>query len=167
VYSDLICRDVYSETSLSSNRIVDIGLDSANTVAFCDFESHVTILTPVGAPRVLDEPVLDTVFFTVTNDKDSVVQLCAAWSIIVNASLVAQYGVVCMNCDSYWSLLVQSILQVNWVSRVDLNDWVDLDISCIFLFVLTSSMSIASSQLCNLLFQAFEVVVCAIRETVR
>jgi len=36
-------------------------------------ETHVTALTPAGAPGVLDDPVLDTTLLTVTDKKDTVV----------------------------------------------------------------------------------------------
>ena len=50
-------------------------MDTADTRAINGSESDVTVLTPFGAPRVLDNPVVNTVLGTVTNSEDSVVNV--------------------------------------------------------------------------------------------
>ena len=62
---------------------VDRGhLDAADTLAFNAGELDVALITPVGVPGVLDEPVVQitSLVVTVSNDKDAVVKVGAAGS---------------------------------------------------------------------------------------
>ena len=53
-------------------------LDAASARTTSKSELDVALVTPGGAPRVLDEPVAEAVLETVADSEDSVVELGAA-----------------------------------------------------------------------------------------
>ena len=57
---------------------MDVGLDTADTFASLGGEADVALLTPVGGPRVLDDPVVLTLFSPVAYHEDGVVDIAAA-----------------------------------------------------------------------------------------
>ena len=55
-----------------------VDLDTADTIGVIHAELDVTLVPPGGVPGVLDEPVVDTILSTVTDDKDGVVEVGSA-----------------------------------------------------------------------------------------
>jgi len=55
-------------------RVESVLLDTADTIAVGDTDSDVTLITPPGVPRVLDEVVGGTVEGTVADSEDGVVE---------------------------------------------------------------------------------------------
>jgi len=87
-------------------------LDTADTLARLNTDLDVTLVTPGGTPRILDKVVLDTVFFTVTNSKDSVVKAGSAGRSSEDTTVVTlENSSVSLNGDSNW-LLVKSGLKL-------------------------------------------------------
>ena len=91
----LISRDDYRECLLRS---VGLGLggghlDTACTLTVDNLELDVTIFTPGGAPRVLDLVIRSAVLNAVTNGKDTVIELgAAASSVLEDTAGVALEG---------------------------------------------------------------------------
>jgi len=89
-------------------------LDTADTSAGLDTDSDVTLITPPGVPRVLDEVVLNTVEGTVADSKDGVVEVGTARSTGDDTRLVAlEDGSIGLNGDGN-GLLVKSRLELGW-----------------------------------------------------
>jgi len=87
-------------------------LDTADTSAGLDTDSDVTLITPPGVPRVLDEVVVNTVEGTVADSKDGVVELSTAGRASDDTRLVVlEDGSVGLNGDGN-GLLVKSRLEL-------------------------------------------------------
>ena len=82
-------------------RVVDVRVDTADTVAAAGSDSDVAIFTPAGTPRVADNVVLSAVFFAPTNSSDSVVNVTRAAVVLRDDSttVVLEYCVTGGNCD--------------------------------------------------------------------
>lgn len=62
-----------SKSRSSEGSSANVGVDTA--LSFSSSESAVTLLTPRGVPRVLDDPVWLVTFSTVTDESDTVIEL--------------------------------------------------------------------------------------------
>ena len=104
-------------------------LTTAHTLTTVDLESDITLLTPGGTPRVLDEPEIDTVLGTPTGNHNSVVETSSTLlGIVKNTRRVgAEIVGASIDGDGHW-LLLNSVLQsshvvfFNVVVRIGTND---------------------------------------------
>jgi len=64
----------WSEIDSVGGGVESVLLDTADTLTGLNTDSDVTLITPPGVPRVLDEVVRSTVEGTVTNSEDGVVE---------------------------------------------------------------------------------------------
>jgi len=77
-YCKALQRYWISSDHISDNGVERLLLDTAGTSGGVLGQLDVTLVTPGGGPRVLDEPVVLTVLGTGTNSEDSVVKLGTA-----------------------------------------------------------------------------------------
>lgn len=104
-------------------------LTTAHTLTTVDLESDITLLTPGGTPRVLDEPEIDTVLSTPTGNHNGVVETSSTLlGIVKNTRRVgAEIVGASIDWDGHW-LLLNSVLQsshvilFNVVVRIGTND---------------------------------------------
>ena len=116
-------------------------LNSANSFAIDDLESHVAIFAPAWAPWVLHDPVFSSVFFSIANDKGGVVKFGTALVRIEDPTRVLlEDCLVSRNWDRD-RLLTDSILHLLNVVRSDVSiDW-DANIWGIIFWVSACSVS--------------------------
>jgi hypothetical protein len=82
-----------------------VHLDAADSIAFDDGHSDVAIFTPVGTPRVLDYPILNSFLAdTVSNGEHSVVVLISTCGVIKDTRGVTLENVRCLEVDGEWLL---------------------------------------------------------------
>ena len=80
-------------------------VDRANTVSLGDGNLNISAKTPVGTPRIADEPVLKAAGLveTVTNNRDGVVGFDAASGVIEDAAgIVVEDWLTSGNGDGNW-----------------------------------------------------------------
>ena len=65
-----------------------VHLDTADTVTLDHAELDVSLVSPGGSPRVLDEPVVATVLGTVADGEDGVIEVGSASDVVHDTSLV-------------------------------------------------------------------------------
>ena len=97
---------MWSKDSHVNFRVVRVILDATDASALFDCETDVAIFTPVSGPGVLDNPVLGTVFFSVTDKEDSMVHLASTSLAIENTLLVVHD--VGFNGNCHWTMLAKS-----------------------------------------------------------
>ena len=101
----------WSDDDSVGGRVERVLLDTADTGSGLNTDSDVTLITPPGVPRVLDEVVFDTVEGTVTNSKDSVVEVSTAFGTSDDTrGVVLEDGSVGLNGDGN-GLLVEGRLE--------------------------------------------------------
>jgi len=71
------------------------GVDTADSSSSLISNSDVTFLTPVGSPRVLDDPVA----ITIANSEDTVVSLGSASAADNSTVVVLEGGLIGLNRD--------------------------------------------------------------------
>jgi hypothetical protein len=102
----------WSDDDSVGGRVERMKLDTADTGSGLNTDSDVTLITPPGVPRVLDEVVFDTVEGTVTNSKDSVVEVSTAFGTSDDTrGVVLEDGSVGLNGDGN-GLLVEGGLEL-------------------------------------------------------
>lgn len=96
-----------SQISGDSKRVL---LDTTDARAIHDRKFDVALVAPVGAPRVLDKPVLLVTVDAPSDGEDSVVQRDSAPRRVKNPTLISRKNSpVCLDCDSQWLLLQGSL----------------------------------------------------------
>jgi len=78
-----------------------VHLDTADTVALDHAELDVSLVSPGGSPRVLDEPVVATVLGTVADGKDGVIEVESAGYVVQDTRGVVFEAILSrLNCNS-------------------------------------------------------------------
>ena len=89
----------------SSGWVEGVHLNTTYTGSLLNCESHVAALTPAGAPRVLHDPELFSVLFSVTNDECGVIESLigkATWRVEDSAFVNLENRWVSFNKDRDW-----------------------------------------------------------------
>jgi len=92
-------------------------LDAANTFTWLDSNFDVAFITPSFTPGVFSQKVIHSIFGTVANDEDSMVDFFATTLISdYTTRILNEYDVVCLNGDSYGSILkcTHKLVRTHW-----------------------------------------------------
>ena len=121
-------------------------LDAADSIAWLDGDSDVAFLTPVGAPRVFDEPVVQTLLATIANDGHRVINRIIAHhrtstrgSVKNSAPVILEDLGFCLDSSSDW-LMRQGLLHHIDIAGFTKSERLDLGACCLLLVVLAFNL---------------------------
>ena len=92
-------------------------LDTANTFTWLDSNFDVAFITPSFTPGVFSQEVAHSIFGTIANDKDGMVDFFATTLISdYTTRILNEYDVVCLNGHSYRSILKRTheLVRTHW-----------------------------------------------------
>jgi len=101
-----------------------VGAELSNTT-LCECDLDVSCVSPGSAPRVLGKDVVNTIFSTVSNSKDTMVDFVTTSSGDNTIFVVSENILVTLDADRDWSK-VKSSLKLRWFTLLDLMHGFDL-----------------------------------------